>query len=69
VRYVGEREIDEGEGKRRREEWRKWFVKDQPCVRLASGDINTSGASSGITILRLPALLEWEISVQSQREV
>lgn len=30
-------------------------MKDQPCVRLASGDINTSDAASGSTILRLPA--------------
>lgn len=38
-----------------REEWRKWLLQDQPCVRLASGDINTSDAASGATILPLPA--------------
>lgn len=34
--------------------WRKWLLRDQPCVRLASGDINTSGAA-GATILPFTA--------------
>lgn len=34
--------------------WRKWLLRDQPCVRLASGDINTSDAA-GATILPFTA--------------
>lgn len=33
---------------------RKWLLRDQPCVRLASGDINTSDAA-GATILPFTA--------------
>lgn len=32
----------------------KWLLRDQPCVRLASGDINTSDAA-GATILPFTA--------------
>lgn len=34
-----------GEGKKKGGGYRKWLLKDQPCVRLASGDINTSDAA------------------------
>lgn len=33
---------------------RKWLLRDQPCVRLASGDINSSDAA-GATILPFTA--------------
>lgn len=44
-----------GEKKKRKEgigEW--WLLRDQPCVRLASGDINTSDAAEA-TILPFTA--------------
>ena len=42
-------------GEFERRGWRrKWLLRDQPCVRLASGDINTSDAA-GATILPFTA--------------
>lgn len=42
----------------------KWLLRDQPCVRLASGDVNTSDAA-GATIP--PFTAGEEISVLSQK--
>lgn len=46
----GEAKVGAGGGGRSRE----WLLKDQPCVRLASGDINTTDAAEA-TILPFTA--------------
>lgn len=53
-RRARQREIKKGGGSAEKRGWRKWLLRDQPYVRLASGDINTSDAA-GATILPFTA--------------